>query len=117
MIADTSGGVFTITLPASPSAGHAVEFADGASWATNNLTIARNGSTIEGAAENLTVDIAGVSIELIYDGSTWEVFTSAGPQGTAGAQGIQGIQGIQGTQGVQGKNSTGLAILAYLSPG
>ena len=120
LIADTSGGVFTITLPASPSTGHAVEFADGASWATNNLTIARNGSTIEGAAENLTVDVAGVSIELIYDGSTWEVFTSAGPQGTAGstgAQGTQGTQGTTGTQGIQGKNSVGLAILAYLSPG
>jgi hypothetical protein len=76
LIADTSGGTFTITLPASPSTGHSVTIADGADWATTNLTVARNSSTIEGAAENLVVDVGSVILELIYDGTTWEVFST-----------------------------------------
>lgn len=79
IIADTSGGTFTITLPASPATGNSVVIADGASWATNNLTIARNSSTIEGLSENLTLDVAGVQVELVYDGTTWELFTFAAP--------------------------------------
>lgn len=79
LIADTSGGVFTVTLPATPSVGDIVRFADGASWSSNNLTLARNGSTIEGLSEDLVIDIGGVQIDLIYDGTTWEVYTNAGP--------------------------------------
>src|SRR6056300_772923 len=37
IIADTSGGSFTITLPATPTTGDAVTIADGSSWSTNNL--------------------------------------------------------------------------------
>jgi hypothetical protein len=79
LIADTSGGAFTITLPPSPSEGDIVRFADGASWSDDNLTLARNGSTIEGLSEDLVIDIGGVQIDLIYDGTTWEVYTNAGP--------------------------------------
>ena len=53
---------------------------------------------------------------MIYDGTTWEVFTSNGPQGVQGIQGTQGITGAQGIQGIQGINSKGLAIIAWLSP-
>ena len=90
LIADTAGGVFTITLPTSPTAGNFVSIIDGASWANNNLTIDRNGSTIEGVADNITVDIAGVKLELIYDGTTWEVVVSGGS--TAQARGGPGDQ-------------------------
>lgn len=78
VIADTSGGVWTLTLPASPSTGDIVVIADGADWATNNLTVGRNGSTIEGAAEDLTLDIGNVSVTLLYDGTTWQVYAQAG---------------------------------------
>lgn len=78
IIADTAGGPFTITLPATPSTGTYAQIADGANWATNNLTLARNGSTIEGLAENLILDIQGAIVELVYDGTTWEVFASLG---------------------------------------
>jgi hypothetical protein len=77
LIANTAGGAFTITLPASPSTGHFVEIADGADWSTNNLTVARNASTIEGLAEDLTVDVSGIQLELVYDGTTWEVYAVA----------------------------------------
>lgn len=79
ILANTSGGAFTVTLPASPSTGAQVIVADaGNTWGTNNLTIGRNGSTIEGAAENLVCDISGVSVQLIYSGTTWEIYAQVG---------------------------------------
>ena len=82
ILADTSGGAFTVTLPASPVAGTQVIVADAANtWGTNNLTVARNGQTIEGAATNLICDITGVSVQLIYSGTTWQVFAQAGGAG------------------------------------
>jgi len=102
IVADTSGGAFTITLPASPSSGDEVRFADGANWATNNLTVARNGSTIEGLAEDLVLDITSVLVNLVYDGTTWQVFASLSAPGATGFQGATGVQGIQGASGATG---------------
>ena len=71
---DTTGGVVTATLPATPSAGNTIEFTNGAqNFATNNLIIARNGSTIDGSASDLTVSAnpTGGMLSLIYDGTTW----------------------------------------------
>jgi hypothetical protein len=82
VLADTSGGAFTVTLPATPATGAQVVVADaGASWGTNNLTVGRNGSTIGGLAENLVCDITGASVQLVYDGSTWEVYAQIGGNG------------------------------------
>src|SRR6056297_598852 len=78
IIADTSGGSFTVTLPSSPAEGDVVVVADGDDWSTNNLTVARNGSTIEGAAEDLTLDVGAISVSFIYDGATWQIYTQAG---------------------------------------
>ena len=78
IIADTGAGSFTVTLPATPVVGAQVVIVDGNNWGTFNLTVDRNGSTIEGLAENLILDISGVSVQFIYDGTTWEVFTQAG---------------------------------------
>ena len=79
IIADTSGGSFTITLPATPTTGNSVIVADGDDWNTNNLTIGRNGSTIEGLSDNFVLDIKGITVEFIYDGTTWELFANSGP--------------------------------------
>jgi hypothetical protein len=79
VLTDTSGGAFTVTLPATPSTGAQVVVADaGNAWGTNNLTVGRNGSTIGGLAENLVCDITGASVQLVYDGTTWEVYAQIG---------------------------------------
>jgi hypothetical protein len=78
IIADTTAGSFTITLPASPTVGSQVVIVDGNNWGTNNLTVGRNGSSIKNLTENLILDIAGISVQFIYDGTTWEVFAQAG---------------------------------------
>lgn len=85
IIANTSGGAFTITLPASPASGTDIFIADGANtWGTNNLTIARNGQTIGALAEDMICDISGVNIRLIFNGTTWRVYTQVGANnGTA----------------------------------
>lgn len=81
-LTNTSGGAFTVTLPATPSTGAQVVVADaGNAWGTNNLTVGRNGSTIGGLAENLVCDITGASVQLVYDGTTWEVYAQIGGQG------------------------------------
>ena len=68
---NTSGGAFTMTLPASPSAGDIVAFKDYANtFDTNNLTIGRNGSNISGEAEDATIEVEGQSVTLIYGDAT-----------------------------------------------
>jgi len=68
---DTSGGAFTVTLPASPSAGAIVAVADYANtFDTNNLTIGRNSSNIEGAASDLVLNTEGISLTLVYVDAT-----------------------------------------------
>ncbi len=82
VLADTSGGSFTVTLPASPAVGDQCVVADPTGdWATNNLTVGRNGSTIAGSATDLTCDIASVSVQLVYSGTTWDVYAQVGGNG------------------------------------
>jgi hypothetical protein len=64
---NTTSGAITVTLPASPSAGDIVAVADYAGTAaTNNITIGRNSSNIEGLAENGTINNNRDSITLVY---------------------------------------------------
>ena len=78
-LADTSGGIFTLTLPASPNEGDFVIVSDAAAaFNTNNLTIGRNGNTIQGSATDLVCDIDQVSITLRYTGGDWRVYATVG---------------------------------------
>jgi len=68
---DTSGGAVTAILPASPTLGDEVSFIDYAATAdTNNITIARNGSNILAAAEDLTVATERAGFTLVFTDST-----------------------------------------------
>lgn len=71
LILDASGGSFTVTLPATPAAGWEVWIKG--DFATNNVTIARNGATIDHSATDLILDADNVSAHLVYDGATWRV--------------------------------------------
>ena len=75
LLVDTSGSgigsAVTITLPASPSVGSEVTFIDsGNNFASNNLTIARNGSNILGAASNLVVSANASAFTLVFVNAT-----------------------------------------------
>jgi hypothetical protein len=101
VLADTASSAFTVTLPATPSVGAQVVVADaGSNWGTNNLTVGRNGSTIGGLAENLVCDISGVSVQLVYDGTTWEVYAQVGGQGGSAVT-------LSGTQTLTNKTISG----------
>ena len=68
---NTTGGAFTLTLPASPSIGDEVSFVDYAgTFDTNNLTIGRNSSKIHGADEDLTVATERAANTLVFTDST-----------------------------------------------
>jgi len=68
---NTTSAAITVTLPASPSAGDFVAVKDYANTAdTNNITIARNGSNIQGTANDFTISTEGLSIALIYVDAT-----------------------------------------------
>ena len=68
---NTSGGAITVTLPASPSAGDVVAFKDYRnSWDSNNVTVARNGSKINGSSGCAVLDTKDQSVTLIYIDST-----------------------------------------------
>ena len=58
----------TITLPATPSNGHEC-------WVSvgnfDDTTVARNGSTIEGVADDAVINLAYKTVLFYYNGSTW----------------------------------------------
>ena len=70
-IVDTSGGPIQLNLPALANIGDEVRIIDGTGNAsTNNITINRNGHNIEGAADNIIVDVDRAGFGLVYYNST-----------------------------------------------
>jgi len=69
ILANTNGGAFTVTLPASPSTGDTVNFVDqGYDFNSNALTIGRNSSNIANAAGDLVINTQGAAFGLVYSG-------------------------------------------------
>jgi hypothetical protein len=72
--ANTVAGSWTLTLPASPTAGMMVTILDaGGVWFTRPLTVARNGSTIDNLAEDLICDVSDKIVVLLFNGTTWSI--------------------------------------------
>ena len=91
ILTDTSAGSFTITLPATPTTGQTVIVYDITDWETNNLTVARNGSTIEGVADDFVLDLGQIKVDFVYSGTTWQVYAAVGHAGPAGPAGSNGL--------------------------
>ena len=71
ILANTSGGAFTIYLPVSPAAGNTIVIADYAgTFATSNLTIASNGNKILGTIQDLVLNVSNRNATLVYTDST-----------------------------------------------
>mgnify|MGYP002640109563 CR=1 FL=1 len=81
ILANTSGGAWTLTLPSSAVGGTRIVVADHDDWSTNNLTVARNGNNIEGDAEDMILDIGGALVEFVWDGAQWQIYTQIGAAG------------------------------------
>ena len=80
VLADTSGGAWTLTLPASPAVGDEIHILDAAaSFDNNNLTVARNSLKIQGGTADLTLTTENTGIGLVYMSSTygWRVLIDA----------------------------------------
>lgn len=74
ILADSAGGAFTITLPSSATAltGDVVQIIDvTGNFGTNNVTVGRNGSNINGDGADLTLDINGAIVTLLYTNATY----------------------------------------------
>jgi hypothetical protein len=103
---------FTITLPYPPANGDYVQITDGGDFSANNLNVDPGAAIIEGNAGVMYIPLKGITTELIYTGTQWEVTSTTGargPQGVIGPQGPQGasVTGPQGPQGPQGASVTG----------
>lgn len=68
---NTTSAAFTVTLPASPTAGNVITLVDYAgTWATNNLTINPNGNKLEGITLNQIISTNRGSVNLVYIDAT-----------------------------------------------
>jgi hypothetical protein len=113
---NTTSGAVTVTLPASPSAGNYVQLTDYAgTWATNNVTVGRNGSNISGAAADAVLGIRRESIAFVYIDATqgWLAYSGINTTNVYGASYLVVAGGGGGGQGGGGAGGflTGLVTL------
>ena len=73
VIVDTQANGVTITLPISPVVGNEVTIMDGSAaggFATNAVTVGRNGSNINGAATDYVMNVNNQCVTFIYTNAT-----------------------------------------------
>lgn len=70
LMINSSGGSFTVNLPASPARGDAVHFIDyGGTLSTNNLIVNNNGNYIMRQNDTLRVSTNGAAFQLVFSGA------------------------------------------------
>jgi hypothetical protein len=95
IILNNSFGSFSITLPAIATVGTYIQLTDGNDLSNGYpVTVLRNGNTIEGATNDISLDLKGSTFEFIYNGSTWQVTATGGPKGVIGYTGSIGANTI-----------------------
>src|SRR5210317_1845762 len=68
---DTTSAAHTVTLPSSPTQGDEVHIVDYAgTFGTNNVTIGRNGSNIDGTAADATLETDRLNVRFVYIDAT-----------------------------------------------
>jgi len=95
IIADNIYGSFSIELPPIASIGDYIQITDGNDLSNGNpVSVLRNGNTIEGGTDDISLDLKGSTFEFIYNGSTWQVTATGGPKGPIGYTGSIGSNTI-----------------------
>lgn len=76
VLCDSSLGVFTVTLPANPSAGDYVFILDCTeSFGTNAVTVLGAGTdTISGSTTGLVANVSNAYVQFIFNGSEWKYY-------------------------------------------
>jgi hypothetical protein len=64
--------------------GSYIVLTDGGNWRDNPLTISAGQASIEGYNDDVLVDIGGVTTELLWDGSIWQITATIGAAGNPG---------------------------------
>src|SRR5210317_741188 len=68
---DTTSAVHTVTLPSSPTQGDEIHIVDYAgTFGTNNVTVGRNGSNIDGGAADGTLSTNRLNVRFVYIDAT-----------------------------------------------
>ena len=117
VMANTTAGVFTVTLPLSPSVGDRIAVRDAAgTFNTNNLTIAGNGNNIDGAA-TLVLSSNNDSKIIVWTGTEWKSEAASGGSGSGAGIPVGGT--IEAPIGFSDPNyveATGTAVLKSSHP-
>jgi len=91
---NTTSGAITVTMPATPSAGDIVGIKDYAgTFATNNVTVGRNGSNFDGVATDATLSTDQLSVLFVYVDGTQGWKTTQNDSGSYGAAYISATGG------------------------